>query len=295
MNNFESLIIRLRSILESKSEDIIKIRNILDTIKEKEIEYLDNNYNNFMKMKKTSGLDSPWTTRSEHEALIRKQQMMDSEFMSNKRDMRILDSGINSLYKDLVPYISNEYNEAIVQINDFSYEFDLNISSQHSLLKEDYIVFSNHTLDYYEKLSYRKIILNHFFIVNFTLEDNSKEKISNIEITVIPDSYDGEFAIKIKVIPEIIIDSISNSKTDFMIVNKINNKYLNSLKIHDLFTLDSKEHNEISLIATDFPFKFESDELYEIFKIGFSQLIQIIENDLENNVQKKVKKQRVTK
>ena len=97
MNNFEDLIINLKNVLENKAENIVKIRTILDKIKEKEIEYLNNNYNSFMKMKKQSGIDSSWNTRLEHEALIRKQKIMDNEFINNKRDMRILDPNITSL------------------------------------------------------------------------------------------------------------------------------------------------------------------------------------------------------
>lgn len=298
MNNFEDLIINLKKTLESKAENIVKIRTILDKIKEKEIEYLDNNYNNFMKMKKQSGIDSDWNTRSEHEALIRKQQKMDSDFLNNKRNMRLLDPEIKSLYKELVPYISSEYNDAIVQINDFSYEFELNISSQQSLLTSEYIVFSNHILDYQEKLSYRKVISNNIFVVNFIPEDSNKELISKIEIHVIPDTYDSEFSIKIQILPKIKINSIFNSKTAFMINNKAGlidagNQYLDTLKIQDLLTLDSKERNEISLIATDVPFKFESDESYDVFKVGFSEFIQVLEKDLENKNQKKIINKRV--
>lgn len=298
MNNFEDLIINLKKTLENKAENIIKIRTILDKIKKKEIEYLDNNYYNFMKMKKQSGIDSAWKTRSEHEALIRKQQKMDSDFLNNKRDMRLLDPEINSLYKELVPYISSEYNDAIVQINDFSYEFELNISSQQSLLTNEYIVFSNHILDYQEKLSYRKVILNNIFVVNFIPEDNNKELISKIEIHVIPNTYDSEFSIKIQMLPKIEINSIFNSQTSFMVNNKAGiihakNQYLDTLKIQDLLTLDSKERNEISLIITDVQFKFESDESYEVFKVGFSEFIQVLEKDLENNSQKKMNNKRV--
>lgn len=298
MNNFEDLIINLKKALESKAENIVKIRTILDKIKEKEIEYLNNNYNNFMKMKKQSGIDSDWNTRSEHEALIRKQQKMDSDFLNNKRDMRLLDPEINSLYKELVPHISSEYNDATVQINDFSYEFELNISSQQSLLTNEYIVFSNHILDYQEKLSYRKVISNNIFVVNFIPEDNNKELISKIEIHVIPNTYDSEFSIKIQMLPKIEINSIFNSQTGFMVNNKAGiihaeNQYLDTLKIQDLLTLDSIERNEISLIATDVPFKFESDESYEVFKVGFSEFIQVLEKGVENNIKNKVNNKRV--
>lgn len=298
MNNFEDLIINLKKALESKAENIVKIRTILDKIKEKEIEYLNNNYNNFMKMKKQSGIDSDWNTRSEYEALIRKQQKMDSDFLNNKRDMRLLDPEINSLYKELVPHISSEYNDATVQINDFSYEFELNISSQQSLLTNEYIVFSNHILDYQEKLSYRKVISNNIFVVNLIPEDNNKELISKIEIHVIPNTYDSEFSIKIQMLPKIEINSIFNSQTGFMVNNKAGiihaeNQYLDTLKIQDLLTLDSIERNEISLIATDVPFKFESDESYEVFKVGFSEFIQVLEKGVENNIKNKVNNKRV--
>lgn len=298
MNNFEDLIINLKKALESKAENIVKIRTILDKIKEKEIEYLNNNYNNFMKMKKQSGIDSDWNTRSEYEALIRKQQKMDSDFLNNKRDMRLLDPEINSLYKELVPHISSEYNDATVQINDFSYEFELNISSQQSLLTNEYIVFSNHILDYQEKLSYRKVISNNIFVVNLIPEDNNKELISKIEIHVIPNTYDSEFSIKIQMLPKIEINSIFNSQTGFMVNNKAGiihaeNQYLDTLKIQDLLTLDSIERNEISLIATDVPFKFDSDESYEVFKVGFSEFIQVLEKGVENNIKNKVNNKRV--
>lgn len=296
MNNFEELIINLKKTLENKAENIIKIRSILDKIKEKEIEYLEVNYNNFMKMKKQSGIDSAWNTRSEYEALIRKQQKMDSDFLNNKRDMRLLDPEINSLYKELVPYIADEYNNAIVNIDNFNYEFNLNIPSSQNLLTEEYIIFTKQILDYKENLSYSKTISNHIFAIGFECEE--KDKISEIEIVVIPELYDSELSIKIQMLPKFVISGIYNSKTAFMIDNKIEdtcvkNQYLDTLKLQDLLTLDSIERNEISLIATDVPFKFESDESYEVFKVGFSEFIQVLEKGVENNIKNKVNNKRV--
>lgn len=296
MNNLEDLIINLKKTLENKAENIIKIRTILDNIKEKEIEYLEVNYNNFMKMKKQSGIDSAWNTRSEYEALIRKQQKMDSDFLNNKRDMRLLDPEINSLYKELVPYIADEYNNAIVNIDNFNYEFNLNIPSSQNLLTEEYIIFTKQILDYKENLSYSKTISNHIFAIGFECEE--EDKISEIEIVVIPELYDSELSIKIQILPKVVISSIFNSKTGFIVNNKAGiihaeNQYLDTLKIQDLLTLDSKERNEISLIATDVPFKFESDELYEVFKVGFSEFIQVLEKGVENNIKNKVNNKRV--
>lgn len=282
MGNFKNLIDSLKERLEA-NKDINIIRSILDAIRDKESKYLDNNYNIFMKTQREFGIGGNWKTKFEHETLIKNQEMLENDFFNNKRDMRILDKGINSLYKELLPYISDKYNNALVKIDNFNYEFNLNISGSQNLLEQKYILFTDSILDYKENLSYSKTISNHKFIIHFTHEKN--ENISEIEFLVLRNTNDDEFSVKIQMIPEVKINSIFNSKTSFIFNNKnksFENNYLNTLNIQDLLRLDSKEYNEIHLISTDIPFNFKSDELYEIFKIGFSEFINVLEKELKN-------------